>query len=146
MAELCPPRRTSKIITLLSTEPDAKICGRCGAHATDKTGPLCPGSPCVDSPDRKSTSRTERSDVPTATSSVDPGCEENECEYGVQSRLNVWTGVMQGGCNADNFNVPSCAVENIVEGTGSKGYIEREVIAWVCASGCEDLLTDAQDW
>lgn len=109
------------MITRLSTEPDASRYGRWGAQATERTAALCPGKLCVDNPDRRSTSRTGFSDVATATSSVDPGWEENECAYGVQSRLNVCTGVMAGDCSAESFNVPSWEVENMVEGTGSNG-------------------------
>lgn len=82
---------------------------------------LCPGRAWVERPLRRSKSRTDFSDVPTATSSVEEGCDENECVYGVESRMNVCTGVITAGCNADSLSVPSYDVENIVDGVGSKG-------------------------
>ena len=81
------------------------------------------------SPDRKSSNRTGFSDVPTAMSSVEPGCDEKECEYGVLSRLKVCTGVIASGSRTESLSVRSCEVVMIVDGTGSKGYIEMEVIA-----------------
>lgn len=54
-------------------------------------------------------------------SSVDPGCDERECEYGVQSRLKVCTGVIASGSRTESLRVLSCEVVNTVDGTGSKG-------------------------
>ena len=107
------------------------MCGLCGAQDTDRTDEMCPGSECVDRPERRSKSRTGFSDVPTAMSKVDEGWEENECEYGVQSREKECTGVIEGGSKLDSFSVPSWDVVRIVAGVGSKGYIEIEVIACV---------------
>lgn len=39
----------------------------------------------------------------------------------------------------ESFRVVSCDVVRIVEGTGSKGYIEMDVNAFLCASGLDDL-------
>ena len=121
MAELCPALRMSKIITRLSADAEARICGWCGAHETDSTEPVCPGNPCVDRPVRRSNNRTDFSLVPTAMSNDEPECDDRECEYGVWCRLNVCAGVIVSGVIADIFNVPSCDVVKMVDGTGSKG-------------------------
>jgi hypothetical protein len=119
----------SKIITRLSVEADASICGWCGAQDTERTAELWPGRPWVDKPERRSSNRTAFSDVPTATSNGELVCEDRECVYGVQSSLKLWTGTMLAGCRAESFRVPSCEVVRIVEGVGSNGYIDTEVIA-----------------
>lgn len=142
MAELCPPRRMSKMITRLSADAEARICGWWGAHETESIDEVCPGSPCVDKPVRRSKSRTDFSEVPTAMRSVDPGWDEREWEYGVQSRLKLCTGVIISGPKAESFSVPSCDVVNMVDGTGSKGYIEIDVMAWVCVPSWEALVTE----
>lgn len=65
----------------------------------------------------------------------------------MQCRLNVCAGVMASGARADIFNVPSCDVVKMVDGTGSKGYIDTDVMAWVWFSSCEALVTDLEpDW
>lgn len=140
IAELCPPLRTSNRITRLSVDADARICGLCGAQDTDRTEELCPARECVDRPERRSNSRTNFSDVPTAMSRVDEGWEENECEYGVHSSRKVCTGVMEGGSSAESFSVPSCDVVRMVDGVGSNGYIEIDVMACVWAASCDALL------
>ena len=73
------------------------------------------------SPDRKSSNRTGFSDVPTAMSSVEPGCDEKECEYGVLPRSKVYAGVIASGPRTESFSVRSWEVVIIVDGTGSKG-------------------------
>ena len=40
---------------------------------------------------------------------------------------------MAGDSRADSFNVPSCDVDRTVDGTGSNGYIDMEVMACVWA-------------
>ena len=76
----------------------------------------------------------------------DPGFDDNEWVYGVQSRLKVCTGVIAPGPKAESLSVPSYEVVKIVDGVGSNGYIETEVMARVWASSCEALLTDATGW
>ena len=49
------------------------------------------------------------------------------------------------GSRADSLSVPSREVVNMVEGTGSKGYIDTEVMACVWASSCDDFVTEAMD-
>lgn len=119
--------------------------GRWGAQETDRTDEEWPGRPWVDSPERRSSSRTGFSVVPTAMRSGDAGWGDKEWEYGVQSRLKVCTGVMAAGSRADSLSVQSRDVVSMVEGAGSKGYIDIEVIACVCASSCDNLVTEATD-
>ena len=84
VAEWRPARRTSKIITRLSFDADAMRYGLCGAQVTESTAAVCPGKAWVASPDRRSSSRTALSDVPTPIRRSDDGCDDKECEYGVE--------------------------------------------------------------
>lgn len=121
IAEFRPPRRISNIMTRLSAEAEARMCSLCGAQATEGMAASCPGSECVESPDLRSKSLTDRADVPTAINSVDAGCAENEWEYGVDSRENVWTGVMEDSLIEESLRVVSWEVVMIVDGVGSNG-------------------------
>jgi hypothetical protein len=47
--------------------------------------------------------------------------------------------MIDGVSRVDNFRVLSWDVVKIVDGVGSKGYIEIDVIACVWANSCEDL-------